>query len=521
MHFSKKTISSILFTGLGVFMSFLGTPSVSYGADCSIVSATFNPYTGQGDLAQDGWFDEATRTTKNKVTISIKTANCAEETISVSLSGYQDSLDEQTGGWLPSFSRDVDILNDKDYVVPASEQFTINLVAGEESCKLNVLPWNSGIAGYSDCQFFVSVSTGLLSSNYTSRGKTQGNLDYECDGGCEENGPLKWLYVGDTSAIPYTSDPEAVKPPNPVITTGEAGAVDTSDKCYNASTGKIDPNCYSIYSGLSEVFKIGETKLEKITSADSLGAFLNALIAIAIGVAGVACVLLIMYDGFTYWTAGKAGNESKMGDVKGRVWKRLLGLLVLLTIYTLLRTINPDLLNLTPRINLALLDQEEQGDGGLEPESFSDEGADLSTIKPGACTEGLEKVYGFIACKTIAPKLKSLIDAAKADNIILTGGGFRTLEHQISLRKKNCGGDEYFNIYKKRASACTPPTAIPGTSRHEQGLAFDFACNGKGIINVSKRKETEICFNWLKVHAGKYGLKNLPSENWHWSIDGK
>ena len=27
-------------------------------------------------------------------------------------------------------------------------------------------------------------------------------------------------------------------------------------------------------------------------------------------------------------------------------------------------------------------------------------------------------------------------------------------------------------------------------------------------------------FVWLTEHAADYGLENLPSEPWHWSVDG-
>ena len=27
-------------------------------------------------------------------------------------------------------------------------------------------------------------------------------------------------------------------------------------------------------------------------------------------------------------------------------------------------------------------------------------------------------------------------------------------------------------------------------------------------------------YRWLAAHAAKYGLYNLPSEPWHWSVNG-
>lgn len=464
-------------------MLFLGTPSVSYGADCSVVSATFNPYTGQSTLAQDGWFKEATRVTKNKVAISIKTANCAGKTISVTLSGYQDSLNDQTGGWLPSFSRDVDVLNDKDYVVPSLEQFDINLVAGEESCKINILPWNAGIAGHADCQFFLSVSTGIASFNYPSRDKQQGNLDYECDGGCEENGDVKWLYAGDTSTIPYPADPAVTAPPNTVVTTGEKGAIDTTSTCYDKETNSMKPDCYAIYSGLSDILKVGGNKLTAVRDAVTFGAFLNALIAITIGIAGVMTVLLIMYDGFTYWTAGKAGNESKVADVKGRVWKRVLGLLVLFSIYTLLRTINPDLLNLTPRINALTLDVIEHEapksadgtpilTGGGEPGSSNDV---LAVNKNIDTYDTFFKQYASTYGRD-CNLLKAVMyrESRGNPNAVSPAGAIGLMQFMPTTAK----GLGYTTEDMKN-----PQKAIEASAKYFKGLS-QYACNGKSSNGV-------------------------------------
>jgi LAS superfamily LD-carboxypeptidase LdcB len=63
--------------------------------------------------------------------------------------------------------------------------------------------------------------------------------------------------------------------------------------------------------------------------------------------------------------------------------------------------------------------------------------------------------------------------------------------------------------------ACSPPTAIPGRSKHEQGLAIDFSHNGRAIQTRSSP-----AFQWLAANAGSYGFRNLPSEPWHWSTDG-
>ncbi len=69
-------------------------------------------------------------------------------------------------------------------------------------------------------------------------------------------------------------------------------------------------------------------------------------------------------------------------------------------------------------------------------------------------------------------------------------------------------------IYEVPASACSPPTAPPGRSQHQTGLAIDFTENGS-ILTWSSTG-----FFWLEANAADFGLFNLPSEAWHWSTTG-
>lgn len=107
-----------------------------------------------------------------------------------------------------------------------------------------------------------------------------------------------------------------------------------------------------------------------------------------------------------------------------------------------------------------------------------------------------------------------LIDAATA-GVDLAGGGYRDPAGQIRARRANCGTSNYA-IYEMRSSKCSPPTARPGRSMHEQGKAIDFTYNGKLIRSRSGKG-----WEWLNAHANEYGLYNLPSEPWHWSVNGR
>lgn len=136
-------------------------------------------------------------------------------------------------------------------------------------------------------------------------------------------------------------------------------------------------------------------------------------------------------------------------------------------------------------------------------------------VKPPIVGAGsLVTVGGITVNASIAGNLQSLLAAASASGITLGGTGWRDPAQQIALRRQHCGTSDYA-IYQMPPDSCRPPTAIPGRSKHEQGLAVDFTCNGQII-----QSRSSACFQWLAANAGSYGFANLPSEPWHWSNDG-
>jgi LAS superfamily LD-carboxypeptidase LdcB len=116
---------------------------------------------------------------------------------------------------------------------------------------------------------------------------------------------------------------------------------------------------------------------------------------------------------------------------------------------------------------------------------------------------------------SIVADIQRLLADAEAAGIDLAGGGYRDPAAQIQTRINNCGTSNYA-IYEMPARQCRPPTARPGRSMHEQGKAIDFTYNGRLI-----RSRSGAGWNWLNANAANYGLKNLPSEPWHWSTNGR
>ena len=133
------------------------------------------------------------------------------------------------------------------------------------------------------------------------------------------------------------------------------------------------------------------------------------------------------------------------------------------------------------------------------------------SLGSASCPDG----GSITVASSIADSLQSMLNAAASSGVALCGGGYRSSQAQIETRRNNCGSS-YYAIYEMPSSQCSPPTAPPGTSMHERGLAVDFTCNGGGVIG----SHGSPCFEWLSGNASSYGFYNLPSEPWHWSSNG-
>jgi LAS superfamily LD-carboxypeptidase LdcB len=137
-----------------------------------------------------------------------------------------------------------------------------------------------------------------------------------------------------------------------------------------------------------------------------------------------------------------------------------------------------------------------------------------TTSAPRTSTVSIVTVKGIPVAASIAKKVEAMLNASASAGLKISGSGYRDSQRQIDLRRQNCGDSDYA-IYDMPASQCTPPTARPGASMHEQGLALDLTCAG-----VLIESHSDPCFVWLAAHAKEFGFFNLPSEPWHWSVNG-
>lgn len=145
--------------------------------------------------------------------------------------------------------------------------------------------------------------------------------------------------------------------------------------------------------------------------------------------------------------------------------------------------------------------------------TYDDDGRESQPIAtPGEVTPAGQGTGGIDLCNaagitvhcSVAQNVRNMIAAAAADGVTLRGSGYRSSASQIYLRQQHCGTSHYA-VYQMPSSQCRPPTATPGSSQHEVGLAIDFSTYS---------------FSWLKANASRFGFYNFPAEPWHWSTTG-
>lgn len=155
-------------------------------------------------------------------------------------------------------------------------------------------------------------------------------------------------------------------------------------------------------------------------------------------------------------------------------------------------------------------DNGGESDGPVAPPAAAPAPPSGGPVGPGHGGIALCNAAGITVNCQIQDQVSRMVNAAAGAGVTLAGGGYRDPSRQIELRRQNCGSSDYA-IYQMPSSQCSPPTARPGSSQHEVGLAIDFSnCSSRGTA----------CYQWLAGNAASFGMYNLPSEPWHWSVNG-
>ena len=142
--------------------------------------------------------------------------------------------------------------------------------------------------------------------------------------------------------------------------------------------------------------------------------------------------------------------------------------------------------------------------GGSSPGSFSSAGGYPGGYpgSPGGGANGqptgnlVDLGGGKKVDASIAGNVQAMIQAARRDGVDLKINSAHRSRQQQEV------------LYQKYLNGTGNLAARPGTSNHESGLAIDFS-NTRGA------------HAWLARNAGRFGLKNLPGEPWHYSTTGR
>jgi peptidoglycan hydrolase CwlO-like protein len=154
-------------------------------------------------------------------------------------------------------------------------------------------------------------------------------------------------------------------------------------------------------------------------------------------------------------------------------------------------------------------------DAGVEPaDPDAPTGPSTIVIEGGLANVSCPSGGSITVAGVLARDLQGLLNLASQQGVPLCGNGWRDINDQIALRRAHCGTSNYA-IYQAPSSACSPPTARPGASEHEKGLAVDFTCGGGGTVSNG-----DSCDSFLENNAADFGMYNLPSEPWHYSTTG-
>jgi hypothetical protein len=145
------------------------------------------------------------------------------------------------------------------------------------------------------------------------------------------------LFTGSHVLLAQNSPSEFTPDPTPTLTTN----------CPSDT-----PDCYQLLEPIKLSDELTINSIDTAVNAaegGGIGGFMNFLFEVAIGIAGVLGVVMLVYYGFRY--AANDKNINEFSQLREKVTNVVLGLLLLLGTFVILKTINPDLLIVEPDID--------------------------------------------------------------------------------------------------------------------------------------------------------------------------
>ena len=205
------------------------------------------------------------------------------------------------------------------------------------------------------------------------------------------------------------------------------------------------PDCYQLLEPIKLSDELTINSIDTAVNAaegGGIGGFMNFLFEVAIGIAGVLGVVMLVYYGFRY--AANDKNINEFSQLREKVTNVVLGLLLLLGTFVILKTINPDLLIVEPDIDSVGFELYNSDNNVTIPPS---NGATQGTVTYAAanCAGGIIDIPSNFAkgsnqvktiCKDLSDKLAQV--KVKTDALGFQWRITSTMDgdHQSSCHKK-------------------------------------------------------------------------------------
>ena len=327
---------------------------------CLVKNAFFKNYSGHQDV------DFMNGTIPN-IIIDINTVGCEGEDISVQIRETDDWEAGATGVGVGEalYSDTSEPVNPQppldaltNITVPESEFIRLALIPGENECDFYTIDQLSGWistslldqyfgGGFKQCRYFIRVTT--PDQIYESWFRhPQGRIQYDCrDFAIINNKAI----CSEDNAWKFLSSSAGGQNTQTII--GETPSYEKGEACVNEEGTGLRPNCYAVLAPLSPDL------LEVETGVDgdfTLGKYINIIVNIVIGVAGLLAVVMIIFGGVQYMTTDAIAGKS---EAKGTITNAIIGLLIALGSFVILNTINPQLLKIDPDIDEISINVDE------------------------------------------------------------------------------------------------------------------------------------------------------------------
>lgn len=473
---TQRNIAGVLI-GNGATTTTTSSSSNSSDTTCNVISITGSHENNQGGTPQNSAFYSSGA--RPSLTLEIEGDDgCIGKSVTFNLKEIDYGLN---GNNIKSGVDDA--LENRKLTFTNTQKVILNLKVGDEECDES----SSAI----DCEYGVEITDDAGTHVSWERNgvipppNLKWYLSYEACTSTTINGdscPDDWELV----SIQPNQRKDGTLVSDDVLT----GTPDPA--CIN-DDGTVIDNCYGLLAPLPG--------LTRITDQTSLGAYLNIVVQIIIGLIGLLAVVMIVVGGIKYMS-----TDAITGKEEGRqtIQNAVLGLLLALGSFIILNSIDPDLTRLDPDIpemSIELLDRTPGANMGGD--------LDFSALAGGALGNVLPPAQG-VYCPNPATPNKSLVP-----------GIVNSLNTRVSYRMggKHLEGQPPYPADSTHSNSCAPGPMCLDCSGFTTyvlycaGIESDYIIQGTANIFANSERLEEIVGPQDAGGVGEWAVRVQGSQN--------